>query len=343
MPTKINLERFFALSSGGCLALDDSCGKDIDQLFRNFSEIKPHVYFSVPKVYQEIISKTLTSKAAESTFFHQDLKFVFTAAAPLPMSISDIFKTKKVPVVEGWGLTETSPCCTLTGFSLDRSPGIVGFPIPGVEIKLTDENEICVKGPNVMQGYFKEEAKTKEALTEGWFKTGDLGEITEQGLKIISRKDRVFKLSNAEKVFPSAIEENMKDRCKYIKHVYVFGSGKARPFALIFPNTALLSSEKIGSLDETDCQFPRSSSALASCLQKCLHQLNCNWPTKYERIERALVIHEELSLEQEELTPSFKMVPRKVEKRFHHYIECVVSGALNHLPQNAYVVELVRS
>ncbi|MCB0384622.1 MAG: AMP-binding protein, partial [Bdellovibrionales bacterium] len=76
-------ERFFALHSGGCLAVDDSFGKDIDLLLANFKAIRPHVYFSVPKIYQEIIGRVLTSKEAESIFFHPDLKFVFTAAAPL--------------------------------------------------------------------------------------------------------------------------------------------------------------------------------------------------------------------------------------------------------------------
>jgi len=148
-------ERFFALHSGGCLAVDDSWGKDTDALFRNFEEIKPHIYFSVPKVYQEIIARVLTQKHAEEIFFHNELKFLFTAAAPLPFSTSDVLKKRKVVVVEGWGLTETAPCCTLTELSLERKPGVVGFPIPGVEIKLDDEGEILVRGPNVMRVYFK--------------------------------------------------------------------------------------------------------------------------------------------------------------------------------------------
>jgi len=190
-------ERFFALHSGGCLAVDDSWGKDIDMLFKNFSEIKPHIYFSVPKVYDEIISRVLVSKESEDIFFHKDLQFVFTAAAPLSLAISDVFRRKNIPVVEGWGLTETSPCCTLTKLLLHRKPGVVGFPIPGVELKLGEVDEILVRGDNVMQGYFKMPDETTKVLDEdGWFKTGDIGEITPDGLKIKARKDRIFKLNN---------------------------------------------------------------------------------------------------------------------------------------------------
>ena len=165
-------ERFFALHSGGCLAIDDSWGRNTDRLLENFSEIRPHVYFSVPKVYQEIVSKIMVNPELERSFFIPELKFVFTAAAPLPMSVSSVFKSRGVPVVEGWGLTETSPCCTLTDLSVDRAPGLVGSPIPGVEIRLDEDGEILVRGPNVMRGYVDQPEATAEVLdAEGWFRT----------------------------------------------------------------------------------------------------------------------------------------------------------------------------
>jgi len=225
-------ERLFALHSGGCLAIDDSGGKDAGRLLQNFSEIKPNVYFSVPKVYQEIVTRILAEPELGDSFFHDGLKFVFTAAAPLPLSISEIFKHKGVPVVEGWGLTETSPCCTLTGFSLERTPGVVGFPIPGVELKLGDENEILVKGPNVMRGYFRRPEASAGVFSDGWFRTGDVGTIGDEGVRIISRLDRMFKLGNGEKVFPARIEDRIAGRCKFIKYAYVFGSGQKNPSLL---------------------------------------------------------------------------------------------------------------
>ncbi len=335
-------ERFFALFSGGCLAIDDSAGKDVDRLLENFGLIRPHVYFSVPRVYQDIVSRVLASRAAEDTFFHAELKFVFTAAAPLPLAISDVFKAKRIPVVEGWGLTETSPCCTLTGFSLDRQPGIVGFPIPGVKVMLGQEDEILVKGPNVMSAYFKQPEQTASAIrSDGWFCTGDVGQVTQEGVRIVSRKDRIFKLSNAEKVFPAPLEENIRTICKYIKFAYVFGSGQDRPYALIFPNLDLLAAEEVRSLGQSECACPKTLEDLSTCLRSCLQKLIDGSHPKYERIQQALVINRELTLEQGDLTPSLKMIPRNVEKKYEKYIECVMQRRFGELPEDAYVVDLV--
>jgi long-subunit acyl-CoA synthetase (AMP-forming) len=334
-------ERFFALHSGGCLAVDDSWGKDIDKLFKNFSEIKPHIYFSVPKVYKEIISRVLVSKEAEEIFFHKDLKFVFTAAAPLYLNISDVFKQNNIPVVEGWGLTETSPCCTLTELLLERKPGVVGFPIPGVEIKLGDENEILVRGANVMQGYFKMADETAEVFDrDGWFKTGDIGEITSGGLKIQARKDRVFKLSNGEKIFPSMLERNIANLCDFIKHAYVFGAGQDNPFALLFPDNELLQSKEISVLNKSECTNPDEIDRLSNCFSGCLHKVNCQIDVKFQHVEKAIFINRELSLKNNELTPSFKIIPRNIEKNFKKYIDCMIKNRIEDLPDDAHVIKV---
>lgn len=334
-------ERFFALHSGGCLAIDDSFGKDIDRLLENFAEIKPHVYFSVPVIYQAIVGKVLTSEKAENSFFHKDLKFIFTAAAPLPLSTSDVFRKKEIPVVESWGLTETSPCCTLTGFNMDRIPGIVGFPIPGVEMRLGEDNELLVRGENVMSGYFKNPTATEKAFSQGgWFHTGDIGEINPDGVKIISRKERMFKLSNGEKLFPANIEENVCRRCKFVKYAYVFGSGQKNPFMLIFPNSELMAANVRNKLDDPGCVFPGSCESLSSCLSSCVEEINTYQLTGFERIGKALVIQRELSLEENELTPSFKLIPRRIEEKYKPYIDVMQAEDYENLPSDAYVIEL---
>lgn len=318
-------ERFLVLYSGGCLAIDDSFGKDVGLLLSNFAKIKPHIFFSVPKIYQEIVNRVLGSKETENIFFHPELKFVFTAAAPLPLSVSDIFKKKGIPVIEGWGLTETSPCATLTSFNLDRTPGIVGFPIPGVEVALSNENELLVRGENVMKGYYKNLEATRQVLNE-WFHTGDIGEVTQDGVKIISRKDRVFKLSNGEKVFPEGIEERIRSRCKFVKHAYVFGSGDQEPHVLIFPNHELFKMEQKSSLDEVSCGYPKNIKNYSQCLKGCLKEINDKSKVRYEKIGRALVIDQELSLEKNELTPSFKVIPRQIEKNYIKEIQGVLKN-----------------
>jgi len=334
-------ERFFALASGGSLALDDSFGRNPDRLIENFRIVKPHVYFSVPKVYADIVSRIITDKSAREIFFHSELEFVFTAAAPLPSSISDVFRRADVPVVEGWGLTETSPCCTLTGFDLERSPGIVGHPIPGVSIRLGESDEIEVRGPNVMAGYFRNEEATRAALTsEGWFRTGDIGEITQQGLRILSRKDRVFKLNNGEKVFPTPIEESLRTRCRFIKHAFVFGSGQKTPLALLFPNQELLSAGAIDHKDEGDCSKPACTKSLADCLRGCMESVNMQQALRYARIGRALVIDRDLLLEKGELTPSFKLVPRQVEKNYAEHIDWLLEDRGRGLPPGSWLIDV---
>ncbi len=334
-------ERFFALHSGGCLAIDDSFGKDIDRLLENFALIKPHVYFSVPVIYQAIVGKVLTSEKAEKSFFHDELKFIFTAAAALPLSTSDVFRKKQVPVLEAWGLTETSPCCTLTDFNMDRIPGIVGFPIPGVEIRLGEDNELLVRGENVMSGYFRNPEATEKAFSEGgWFHTGDIGEITDDGVKIISRKERMFKLSNGEKLFPANIEDNVCRRCKFVKYAYVFGSGQKHPFMLVFPNSELMAASVRNQMDDPGCEFPGSCASLSSCLSSCVDEINTYQLTGFERIGKALVIQRELSLEENELTPSFKLIPRRIEEKYQAYIQAMQQQDYDNLPYDAYVIEL---
>lgn len=107
-------ELFSALSRGATYALETSYGKDPQSIFRDWQEVRPTVFFSVPKVYQALFELARASKENEDILFHPELKFVFTAAAALPEALSNEFEKRKIPVIEGWGLTETAPCCTLT-------------------------------------------------------------------------------------------------------------------------------------------------------------------------------------------------------------------------------------
>lgn len=332
-------ERFFALSTGGCITLDDSLGRNIELMLKNLKEVRPHAFFSVPKIYAELLSRILTSPEHEKEFFHPDLRFVFTAAAPLPLNVSDVFKARGVPVLEGWGLTETSPCCTLTSMSLERQPGVVGSPIPGVAVKIADDGEILVKGPNVMRGYFDRPDLTAAAFDDGWFKTGDVGELTPGGVKIVSRKDRIFKLGNGEKVFPTPIEDSLSATCRYVKHAYIFGSGQDAPLALLFPNNELLNATTVRP-EDAHCARPRDLENLRTCLTECIDCLNKRTGTKINRVSRALIIDRELTVDRQELTPSFKLIPRSIETQFGQYMRMLEQGATTELPKDAELIDL---
>lgn len=316
-------EMFTALYNGATLTLESSNGLDPYEILENWKQVKPTVFFSVPLIYHSLMDLITDNKNLINDFFHEELRFVFTAAAPLPKYISDEFDCRNIPVIEGWGLTETSPCCTLTDRKFERIPGVVGFPIPGVSIGIADDGEILVKGPNVMTGYYNNPKSNKKCFTDdGWFFTGDIGEMTEQGLKLITRKDRIFKLTNAEKVIPTELENMITGKCHYISHVLVEGSGKNYAAALLFPNKLVLHESLNGNTTKIkDCVCPQSMGDLSSCLKKCLNEMNCNLKQKFSKIKVAMLIDDTLRVENRTLTPSMKLAPNSVKEAYKAHID----------------------
>lgn len=333
-------ELFTALYNGATLSIESGYGKDPAVIMENWKLIQPTVFFSVPKVYQSLIDLTKQDTDASELFFHAQLKFIFTAAAALSQKLSDEFERRHIPVIEGWGLTETSPCCTLTDPAKKREPGVVGFPIPGVSTRLAADGEIQVKGPNVMTGYYKNDEANKGIFTEdGWFCTGDIGEMTENGLKLITRKDRIFKLSNGEKVVPSDLEKLIELKCHYISFAIVVGSGEEYPVALLFPNKKLLEHPDYAISPEEGCFCPRSLNELGKCLRGCLHDANCGIGQKFAKIKSAIIINDELSLEKGTLTPSMKVAPKNVVNAYRGHLENLYGGA-DPVKDEVYIVRL---
>ncbi|MCP4457077.1 MAG: AMP-binding protein [Cytophagales bacterium] len=333
-------ELFTALYSGASYYLESSYGKDIDSIFDNWKTVKPTIFFSVPKIYQALYEKSLASKEAEDVFFNSGIKFIFTAAAPLPEKLSLEFQKRNIPVIEGWGLTETSPCCTLTDPSIKRASGVVGKPIPGVSIRIAEDDEILVKGPNVMVEYYNNDEANEGVFAEdGWYRTGDVGAITESGLKLISRKDRIFKLSNGEKVVPTDLEKVIELKCHYVQHVIVSGSGEEHPVALIFPNRNLLGNPEYARATEKNCSCPSSLNDFSDCLYKCLDDANIGIKQKFSKIKSATLIDGELSLDDNTLTPSMKVAPKNVLKKYKDHLMNMYGGKVP-VDEEVYVVEL---
>jgi len=313
-----NFEKYAALYHGALLVIDDSQGKHFDLLLRNWREVRPTVYFSVPKVFQQLVSHAETHPLDADRIFHPELRFLFTAAAPLPATLSEFFAVRGIPVREGWGLTETSPCCTVTDPAEPRSvPGMVGYPIPGVTLAFAGDGEILVQGPNVMPGYFADPEATALALPgDGWFHTGDLGEPMGAGLRLVTRKDRVFKMLNAEKVIPTELENRLAGMNPYIRHVIVAGAGRDYLAALIFPDFFRIEQE-FGS------DRAAADRTVKASLRETILCFNREHPVKYERFQAFAVISKELSVEDQELTPSLKVRYRNVLLGAEEYLEAV--------------------
>jgi long-subunit acyl-CoA synthetase (AMP-forming) len=311
-------EKYTALTNGAVLHLDDSLGKDFTRLLQNWKTVQPTVYFSAPRIHQQLVAYARTHPEDTDRIFHSGLQFVFTAAAPLPANVSAFFAERGIPVVEGWGLTETSPCCTLTDFVEPRTvPGMVGYPIPGVTLRLAADGEILVQGPNVMLGYLDDPIATARALPgDGWFRTGDLGEFVGAGLRLVARKDRVFKLLNAEKVVPTEIENRLAGMNDFIRHVIVVGEGEGFLAALIFPDYFRIT-EQFGE------DHAAAEDIVKASYRETILKFNEEHPVKYERLEAFAVVARELTIEDRELTPSLKVRVRDVLRNAEGYLEAL--------------------
>jgi long-subunit acyl-CoA synthetase (AMP-forming) len=333
-------EKFGALCNGAVMSLESSYGKDANMIFENWELVKPTVFFSIPKIYKDLVSLAKKDKQAEDLLFHSGLKFIFTAAAPLPEALSDEFERREIPVIEGWGLTETSPCCTITDPNSKREKGVVGKPIPGISIRLGEEDEIQVKGPNIMKEYYhNDEANAKIFTKDGWFKTGDVGKIVESGVKLISRKDRIFKLLNGEKVIPVELEKVIENHCHYIQHAFVSGSGEDYPVALIFPKKNQLDTPEYDVSALEGCFCPRTIDEFGNCLRGCLKKANEEVGQNYSQIKAAMIIDEELSIENKTLTPSMKLVPKNIAGTFKVHLANLYGDDIS-VEQENYVIKL---
>ncbi len=166
-----------------------------------------------------------------------NLEVMVSGSAALQPRLSRVFGAAGIPVMEGYGLTETSPVISVNdqrarGWKI----GTVGRIIEGVEVKIAEDGEIMCKGPNVMQGYYKDPDKTAEVMTDNYFHTGDIGEVDSEGfLKITDRKKEMFKTSGGKYVAPQLIENEMK-QSRFIEQIMVIGEGEKMPAAFIQPN-----------------------------------------------------------------------------------------------------------
>ena len=183
----------------------------------------------------KIARKLIFSKWKEAVGNNLDL--IACGSAALQPRLASIFGAAEIPIMEGYGLTETSPLVAINDLRNNGyKNGTVGKVIDKMEVKIADDGEILCKGPNVMMGYYKEEALTKEAIVDGYFHTGDIGEIDNEGfLKITDRKKEIFKTSGGKYISPQLLENTMK-QSRFIEQIMVIGDGQKMPAAFIQPN-----------------------------------------------------------------------------------------------------------
>ncbi len=193
-------ERWWSLCRGADLTVVPGGGRDRSQLLATIRRVAPTVFLSVPKIHALMVEERLFSK--------RSLRWAFTAGAPMPDAVRLWYTDQEIPICEGWGLTETSPSCTLTHPGPGHG-GVVGWPIAGVEVGVRQaDGHILVRGPNVMAGYLGQSGSTW--LSDGSFDTGDLGAWSSAGLCLRGRADHQLKLGNGEKVCAATLEAVME-------------------------------------------------------------------------------------------------------------------------------------
>ncbi|WP_299677704.1 long-chain fatty acid--CoA ligase [uncultured Tenacibaculum sp.] len=242
-----------------------------------------------------------------------ELKIMVSGSAALQPRLARVFAAAGMPVMEGYGLTETSPVISVNderngGFKI----GTVGRLIEGVEVKISEEDEILVKGPNVMMGYYKDPEKTAQVLKNGYFHTGDKGKIEDGFLSITGRIKEMFKTSGGKYVIPTLLEDKLK-QSRFIEQVMVVGEGEKMPTALIQPNFEFVGEwAKRNNINATSEKDLASNEKVIARIQEELDECNCHFG-KWERIKRFELTPEQWTIDGGHLTPTMKM-KRKIIK-----------------------------
>ncbi|HEY0382667.1 MAG TPA: long-chain fatty acid--CoA ligase [Candidatus Elarobacter sp.] len=246
------------------------------------------------------------------------LEYVVSGSAPLHRDTALALAAMGVNILEGYGLTETSPTVTVN-HPADNELGSVGTPVRGVDVKIAEDGEVLVKGPNVMLGYYKLPRDDQPFTADGWFQTGDIGGFDERGhLLITDRKREIFKSSGGKWISPSRIETAIK-RSIYIGQVMAFGANRAHPAVLVAPNWDLIRKELEMAADTTTAAMAADARVRALVVREIA--ANTAELASYERIQRVAILPRDLTVDDGELSPTLKVKRRVVEQRYAGLIE----------------------
>lgn len=250
-----------------------------------------------------------------------NLKAIVTGSAACQVKLLKVFTAAGIPVLEGYGLTETSPVISVNRMDpKNRMFGTVGTLIDNVEVKIAEDGEILCKGPNVMMGYFKKPDLTAEVITDGWFHTGDIGTfIDNKFLKITDRKKEIFKTSGGKYVAPQPIENKMKES-KWIEQMMVLGAEQKFAAALIVPGFNALKEW----CKETGMEYPGNEAIIKnekvlSLIKDTVEKYNQNF-NHVEQIKKFELLPEEWSVDGGELTPTLKLKRKVILEKYRDAI-----------------------
>ena len=353
------LIQFVAFDIGSAIAYWE---KDPQKIIPNLMEVKPTYFPSVPRIFEKIFTLANSAgdpaeikQAVELGFkvrqmqekgepvpdelqkafdeadgkLYQNVRNLFggrirqavTGAAPISKEILEFFYACGVPVMEGYGMTETSTVASSNRPDAFRF-GSVGKPLAGVEARIADDGELLLRGPNIFQGYFKNEEATREALADGWLHTGDLGSIDEDGfIYITGRKKDIIITAGGKNITPANLENGLKQN-RWISQAVVVGD--RRPFLVVLitldPEEVPVFAEQHGIAPE---DVPESE-AMRAAVQEAIDRVN-DEVGRVEQIKKFKILPHDLSQETGELTPTLKVKRNVVNEKFAGEIDALYS------------------
>ncbi len=287
------VDHYGALCAGVTLALAGSA----ETLVADLADVRPARMSSVPRFYEKLLGAVAHLPDAERRkklrgYFGDRLDWVSSGGAPLPVAVAREYHAAGVKLMQGYGLTESSPVISFNTPEANRI-GTVGRALPGVEIRIGEDGEVLTRGPHVMKGYWRNEAATAEAIRGGWLHTGDLGAIDEDGfLSITGRKKELLVLSNGKKVAPTNLE-GLLCNDPYIDQAVVAGEGRNFLVALLVPKWDAVRRE-IGVGDPEAFLLKRCQEALRDL-------------SRMEQIKKVIVLGTPFSVASDEMTVSLKL------------------------------------
>ena len=274
---------------------------------------------AILQLQQNIADKLVFAKLKEATGGR--LRFFVSGGAALPQSIAEFFHAAGILILEGYGLTETSPVISLNHPGKWKF-GTVGPQVSGIEVQIAEDGEILTRGPHVMKGYFNNEAATAEVIdADGWFHTGDIGIIDAEGfIKITDRKKNIIVLSNGKNVAPQPIESELV-RSPFISQVMVVGSERKNLAALIVPNfDALKAWASENSLETADLSAMLQAREVQQHIQSEIRSRLTDF-ADFEQVRRFTLLEKEFSQEDDEMTPTLKLKRNVIIEKYGDAID----------------------
>ncbi|HUZ49817.1 MAG TPA: long-chain fatty acid--CoA ligase [Candidatus Dormibacteraeota bacterium] len=314
-----------AMKHGGLQAklVPWALGVGRDYMFAKTQGSSPNAWLAA----QYALAKRLVLDKVRAGLGLGRMEYFLSGSAALHIDIAMTFLGLGVPILQGYGLTETSPVITTSRLTLNKY-GSVGSVIPGVEVTIAEDGEILARGRNIMRGYFNDSEATSEAITDGWLHTGDVGEIDPSGfLRITDRKKEVFKTATGKYISPARVESAIK-RSVFVAQAMVVGDGRPHPAALVCPNWDLVRVELELPKDVSNEMLSERDDVRRFITREV--RRNTDDLGSYEQIRRVIVIPREFSVENGELSPAMKIKRRVVEERYRTAIDRAYQADLKH-------------